>query len=212
MAENYKTIPAFATASFIERKSEFIGYVKPVHTVQEAADFIAEIKQKHRDATHHVPAYILKDGQKRCSDDGEPQGTAGVPVLDVLEKENVVDVCAVVTRYFGGILLGTGGLVRAYSHGCKIALDAAGIVTRTYCLRQRLKMDYPFYGKVSNILPSYDIRIQETAFTDLVDLEYLIRPEQAEPFAKALRELSAGSLIPVTLGEEYADFADPPQK
>ena len=123
---NYTTIKGFATNSFIEKKSEFIGYNTPVKTNQEAVDFINEIKSQNRKAKHNVYAYILRDNNiTRYSDDGEPQGTAGMPVLDVLQKENLTDVCVVVTRYFGGILLGGGGLVRAYSHACKLADDAS---------------------------------------------------------------------------------------
>ena len=115
----YSTIKESASAEFVEKKSRFIGYIAPVKTAEDAAAFIAEIKRKHWDATHNVSAYLLKNGQKKYSDDGEPQGTAGMPMLDVLEKENLTDVCVVGTRYFGGILLGGGGLVRAYS--CKNA-------------------------------------------------------------------------------------------
>ena len=121
----YKTIKEASSDEFIVKKSRFIGYVKPVKTQEEALEFINEIKTKHWDATHNVHAYCLREGGiRRFSDDGEPQGTAGIPSLDVLLKEEVVDCCVVVTRYFGGIMLGAGGLVRAYSHGAKIALDA----------------------------------------------------------------------------------------
>ena len=123
--QEYTTILDRAEDEFVERKSRFIGAIAPVETEEEALDFIAQIKHQHRDATHNTYAYVLKNGVKRYSDDGEPQGTAGVPMLDCLEKEGLVDVAVVVTRYFGGILLGAGGLVRAYSHGAKIAVDAA---------------------------------------------------------------------------------------
>ncbi len=122
----YITIKEFATDDFVEKKSRFIGYIMPVKTEQEATDFITKISKKHHDATHNVYAYILRDGQvKRYSDNGEPQGTAGIPVLDVLQKEGLVDICIVVTRYFGGVMLGAGGLVRAYSHCASIAVRAA---------------------------------------------------------------------------------------
>ncbi len=126
---SYKTVKAFASASFIEKKSEFIGYISPVRTNDEAVAFINSIKAENRKARHNVYAYILRDSNiTRYSDDGEPQGTGGVPVLEVLQKEGLYDVCVVVTRYFGGILLGTGGLTRAYSKGCKLAIEAAQIM------------------------------------------------------------------------------------
>jgi len=128
----YRTIKYEADDSFVERRSRFIGYAKPVTTNEEAVAFINEIKAKHWDATHNVYAYVLRDGQiRRYSDDGEPQGTAGIPVLDVLLKENLTDLVVVVTRYFGGVLLGAGGLVRAYSHGAKIAVVAAKMINMT---------------------------------------------------------------------------------
>ena len=123
MDKNYKTVKFNTKDEFVEKRSRFIGYCKPVTTEQEAIDFINKIKKDHWDATHNVYAYSLREGQiKRYSDDGEPSGTAGMPALDVILKNDVVDVVVVVTRYFGGVLLGTGGLVRAYAKGCKVAL------------------------------------------------------------------------------------------
>ena len=140
---NYYTISKPANDSFIEKRSEFIGYIAPVKTNDEAVDFINSIKAMHRKARHNVYAYILRnDNISRYSDDGEPQGTAGVPVLDVLQKRGLTDVCVVVTRYFGGILLGGGGLVRAYSHAASLACDAAHIMNMCLCRRLKIKTDY----------------------------------------------------------------------
>ena len=126
----YVTIEHEASAEFEERRSRFIGYAKPVKTVYEALEFIKQKKKENSDATHNVFAYMLEDGRvARYSDDGEPQGTAGMPVLDTIRKSGADGVCVVVTRYFGGILLGAGGLVRAYAHAAKIAIDAANIIT-----------------------------------------------------------------------------------
>ena len=137
---------------FIEQRSKFIGYVKPVQNEQQALDFINEKRQKHWDATHNVYAYVLRDGNiQRYSDDGEPHGTAGVPTLDVIVKSGVTDVVVVVTRYFGGILLGAGGLVRAYTKGAKIALEAGNIITMESCHIAVLQCDYNQYGKISEI-------------------------------------------------------------
>ena len=132
--KEYKTVEFESKDEFVEKKSRFIGYVKPVKTQEEATNFINSIKSKHWDATHNVSAFVLRENNiQRSSDDGEPSGTAGVPTLDVLLKENLVDVCVVVTRYFGGTLLGAGGLIRAYSHSSKIAVEAGHIITMAPC-------------------------------------------------------------------------------
>ena len=141
--EAYQTIGQAASDAFTEKRSRFIGYAAPVQSEEEAVRFIADIRAKHWDAKHNVYAYSLRAGQqKRYSDDGEPKGTAGVPVLDVLQKSEVVDAVLVVTRYFGGVLLGTGGLVRAYSHAAALAVAAAGIVTVRRCAVCELRCDY----------------------------------------------------------------------
>ena len=144
---NYFTIRDFSKASFVEKNSEFIGHICPVKTGDEAIEFIEKIKSEHRKAKHNVYAYIVRDNNiSRYSDDGEPQGTAGVPVLEVLKKNNLTDICCVVTRYFGGILLGGGGLVRAYSHSAKIAIDSAEILNMSECRKLTITTDYNLYG------------------------------------------------------------------
>ncbi len=136
---DYKTVRAAASGELTEKRSRFIGYCKPVSTEEEATAFIASIRSRHWDARHNVYAYSLREGNlRRYSDDGEPSGTAGMPVLDVLQKSGVTDVCVVVTRYFGGVLLGTGGLVRAYSQAARLGLNAAQVVPALllYALRK----------------------------------------------------------------------------
>ena len=205
--KDYITIEGEAQAEFVERKSKFIGYCRHVETETEALAFVEQLKKQNWDATHNVFAYSLREGQlKRCSDDGEPQGTAGVPVLDVLQKSGVVDVCMVVTRYFGGILLGAGGLVRAYSHGASIALEAAKKLHMTPCTRLSLDMDYGWYGKVSNILPQYNILVEESSFTDRVSMTLLIKSSRKEKFQADLVELTNGCVVPKEIIEEYADM------
>ncbi len=205
--KDYVTIEGEAQAEFVERKSRFIGYCRHVETEAEALAFIEQLKKQNWDATHNVFAYSLREGQlKRCSDDGEPQGTAGVPVLDVLQKSGVVDICMVVTRYFGGVLLGAGGLVRAYSHGASIALEAAQKRYMTPCTRLTLDMDYSWYGKVSYILPQYNILVEESSFTDRVSLTLLIKSSRKEKFEKDLVELTNGCVIAREILEEYADM------
>ncbi|HIS76648.1 MAG TPA: YigZ family protein [Candidatus Merdivicinus excrementipullorum] len=205
--KDYITIEGEAQAEFVERKSRFIGYCRHVETETEALAFVEQLKKQNWDATHNVFAYSLREGQlKRCSDDGEPQGTAGVPVLDVLQKSGVVDVCMVVTRYFGGILLGAGGLVRAYSHGASIALEAAKKLHMTPCTRLSLDMDYGWYGKVSYILPQYNILVEESSFTDRVSMTLLIKSSRKEKFQADLVELTNGCVVPKEIIEEYADM------
>ena len=204
----YKTIYEQAEASFIEKKSEFIGYIAPVKTNDEAVEFINSIKVMHRKATHNVYAYILRDGNiSRYSDDGEPQGTAGVPVLDVLQKEELSDICVVVTRYFGGILLGGGGLVRAYSHGCKIAVDAAKIMLMCNCFELILITDYNLYGKIDYLLSDFEVKVISTNFTDEVTLKLLVKSEQAENLITKLIDLTNGKIEILKSEEKFADFA-----
>lgn len=204
---DYKTIKEFATDEFVEKKSRFIGYIMPVKTEKQAIEFVQKISKKHFDATHNVYAYILKDEQiKRYSDNGEPQGTAGIPVLDVLQKEGLVDVCVVVTRYFGGIMLGAGGLVRAYSHGASIAVKASNIMNMTTCCQVKFECEYSLYGKLSYLFPSYNIRVLNTDFNVSVCIEILIRKDRLESFTKELTELSNGQVTPYVIGEIFDDM------
>lgn len=204
--QEYTTIHDTAQDEFVERKSRFIGSIAPVETEEEALRFIAQIKQRHRDAGHSTYAYILKNGVKRYSDDGEPQGTAGVPMLDCLEKEGLVDVVVVVTRYFGGILLGTGGLVRAYSHGAKIAVDAAKRKLMTTCVLLSMELDYSFYGKINYVLPKYVCRVEESDFGANVSMKILIKQDQCETFVKEITEMSAALVVPQILEERFDYF------
>lgn len=201
---SYKTIEKENSDFFIEQRSKFIGYSKPVTSEQEALDFINEKRQKHWDATHNVYAYVLRDENiQRYSDDGEPHGTAGVPTFDVIVKSGVTDVVVVVTRYFGGILLGAGGLVRAYTKGAKIALTAGNIITMQKCLVARMKCDYNQYGKISGLIPSLDGTIDNTEFTDCVDIEYHIAPENFDKLQKQLADITCGSVVSEVFDEKY---------
>lgn len=205
---NYSTVYAKTEASFTERKSEFIGYIAPVKTPDEAVSFISEVREKHRKATHNVYAYILRENNiSRYSDDGEPQGTAGVPVLDVLQKEGLTDVCCVVTRYFGGILLGGGGLVRAYSHSAKIAVDAAQRMIMCSCYKVDFSVDYNLYGKITYILPEFEVKILDTVFESDVRISLLIKSEKYEGFEKKLIDLCSGNVNLSKSNELFEDFA-----
>ncbi|MBQ7005237.1 MAG: YigZ family protein [Clostridia bacterium] len=204
---SYKTVKIENQDEFIVKKSRFIGYVKPVKTQKEALDFISQIKTKHWDATHNVYAYVLRDGMiRRFSDDGEPQGTAGIPCLDVLVKEDVTDVCVVVTRYFGGIMLGAGGLVRAYSHGAKIALDSGTVITMSLCKIVKVKSDYNFYGRLVPLICEEGGIIEDTEFTDNVEVTFRI-PEEKLPFFEArLIDVSCGKFRSETVDEKYCEI------
>ena len=205
---NYLTISDNAKASFIEKRSEFIGYISPVKTNDEAVAFINSIKAEHRKAKHNVYAYILReDNISRYSDDGEPQGTAGVPVLDVLKKRGLTDVCVVVTRYFGGILLGGGGLVRAYSHAASLACDAAHIMDMCLCHRLKITADYGMYGKISYLLPNYDTITVDSDFGSDVTLEILVLSEKLDALKKELTEVTNGTAEIEDMGELFEDFS-----
>ncbi len=203
MAE-YRTIAQAAQDEFVEKRSRFIGYARPVQTEEEAQAFIAEMKSRHWDATHNVYAYILREGNiQRYSDDGEPQGTAGIPTLDVLQKSHVTDVAVVVTRYFGGILLGGGGLVRAYSHGASIALKAAGIITMKECSLLMLSCDYSRYGRVSSLIPECGGIIDDTDFAGDVTLSFHMAPELMGSFARKLADATNGQVTFEECGSQY---------
>ncbi len=203
----YKTIKEASSDEFIVKKSRFIGYVKPVKTQEEALEFISEIKTKHWDATHNVYAYTLRDGGvRRFSDDGEPQGTAGIPSLDVLLKEEVVDCCVVVTRYFGGIMLGAGGLVRAYSHGAKIALDAGGIITMSLCKIVRVKTDYNFYGRLVPLICEEGGIVEDTQFTDNVEVTFRIPQDKVPFFESRLVDVSCGKFHSEVIDEKFCEI------
>lgn len=205
---NYYTISKPANASFIEKRSEFIGYIAPVKTNDEAVDFVHSIKAMHRKAKHNVYAYILRDDNiSRYSDDGEPQGTAGVPVLDVLQKRGLTDVCVVVTRYFGGILLGGGGLVRAYSHAASLACDSAHIMNMCLCRRLKIKTDYGMYGKISYILPNYDTITVNSDFGTEITLEILVLSEKKDALLNDITETTNGSANVEELEELFEDFS-----
>ncbi len=202
--KEYRTIDHSGTAEFVEKKSRFIGHIAPVTTEAEAAAFIQSIKSKYWDATHNVSAYILREGQiKRYSDDGEPRGTAGVPVLDVLEKECLMDCAVVVTRYFGGVLLGAGGLVRAYSHGCKIAVDAGEIVMMTPCTNGRVICEYPFYERSLKLCEQFHAVVDDTAFTNQVQLDFHVKTEMFVQMNAAIIDMSYGKYQLSNIGESY---------
>lgn len=202
MGNSYLTVEKETFDEFTEKRSRFIGYIKPVTTEAEALEFIEGIKKKHWDAKHNVYAYVLKSGASKFSDDGEPQGTAGMPVLDVLQKSNVVDCVVVVTRYFGGILLGGGGLVRAYSHAASIAVTAAGVKEMKPYTRLSAVVDYNLYGKLENIISSNGGSVENADFKENVEVSFLILENMVSKFEKDLSEISLGSVKCEVLSED----------
>lgn len=204
----YKTIAQPVTASFIEKKSEFIGHLAPCKTEEEALAFIQEIRRQHRKAAHNCYAYIIRDNNiGRHSDDGEPSGTAGAPMFEVLKKEGLTDVCCVVTRYFGGILLGAGGLVRAYTGGVKIAVDAAKIKEMRMAQRLKLTLDYSLYGKIGAALSEPDVRVCSEDFAAEVTVELCIAEEKGTGFSARLTDICCGRIKIESLGIEEYDFS-----
>lgn len=193
---SYITIRDFGEDSFVEKKSEFIGYAKRCESEEEAKAFVSEIKNKHKQATHNCFAYVIGEnmGIQRYSDDGEPQGTAGIPILEVMKKSNVTDCAIVVTRYYGGILLGTGGLTRAYTKGASIALKAGGIVEKVNGVRLLFHMDYDMLGKIQYKCNEKNWYIQDTEYTDKVVVHILAEIEKASDIEKEIIEISNGKI------------------
>ncbi len=197
-------IPAGAgEAEFVEKRSSFLGHVRYVETEDEAKAFVAEMKKKFYDARHNCWCYIIKDGAVRYSDDGEPQGTAGIPMLEVLKREGVTNVVCVVTRYFGGVLLGTGGLLRAYTKSAKDALDAAGVcvvrrwvkaeIACSYAMLERLKIECTAIGGV----------VADIEYSSDVCLKLLLPEDKADAFSQRTADVTAGASALKTTGEEF---------
>lgn len=202
--EAYRTVMGAGTAEFVDRRSRFIGHIQPVSGEEEATAFIDAIRREYWDARHNVPAFIIRQGNiRRFSDDGEPQGTAGMPVLDVLQKQELTDCALVVTRYFGGILLGGGGLVRAYSHTAALTVENAGIARMTPAFLQKIDCSYTQYGWLMPLIESVGGELVDTAYTDEVTVTFLLDTGVQGLFEKQLTERSAGTLTPCILEEQY---------
>ncbi|MBR2621337.1 MAG: YigZ family protein [Clostridia bacterium] len=204
MAETYTTIAKVAEIEFVERKSVFYGYAAPVKTEEEALALVKERRSLMPDATHHVFGYHMKGGiLARYSDDGEPQGTAGMPVLEAIRKSGADDALVVVTRYFGGILLGAGGLVRAYAHTAHLALEAAGIVTYESYAELELACSYSDYQKYLSQLPRFGAVMDDTDFSDRVILRFAVKKHLVDDVRALVREISAGGSEVKVLGERF---------
>lgn len=193
--KRYTTAAKQASAEQVIDRSRFIAHIAPVYSKEEADAFIAGVRAQYRDATHNVPAFIVgeKSELKWTSDDGEPQGTSGPPMLQMLEREGLTNVVCVVTRYFGGIKLGTGGLVRAYTSSAKLALEAAGIHTVKDVVRLTIVIPYTLLGKIQNIEKNESFTIEDIAYTDTVTLTISMDSEDAERVKALFMEVSSGS-------------------
>lgn len=205
----YLTVNGEAADEFIEKKSRFIGSCRPVETEEEALEFIGRMKTRYWDASHNVYAYILRqNGVQRFSDDGEPQGTAGIPVIETLKKAGVTDTVVVATRYFGGILLGGGGLIRAYSHTASIALAAAEKVIMRECLLINAVCDYSLYGKVAPLVAECGGVIDDTEFLEEVTIRLHIDPLRLAAMEKRLADATGGKARLAETGKEFFKFAN----
>jgi len=195
-----------AEAEFIEKKSRFIGHIFLTETEEEALFYLKEMRDTYWDATHNVYAYIIKDGPTRFSDDGEPGGTAGMPVLDVLQREGIYNVLCVVTRYFGGTLLGTGGLVRAYSKSAKLALDAAGVSRKQVWERLQIPCPYNLFEQVKNEICAMNGMVLDSEFGADVKISAIFPAAETAAFLRRLTDLSSGRVCAVSGGQEYRAF------
>jgi len=196
MPGDYKTLKAAASDEFIVNKSRFIGYASPCETEEEALAFLKSIREKHKDATHNCYAYVIGQnaGIMRYNDDGEPGGTAGMPIIEVIKARGVVNCCVVVTRYFGGVLLGAGGLVRAYTKGCVVALNAAQVVTMEESQRILMDIPYPMWDKINYHLQSLPQITEHTEFGASVSVTLLVRVKDVKMVIEKLNTLSDGKL------------------
>ena len=201
---NYKTLHKFGVDEYIVEKSTFIGYAKPIKTEEEAIEFINEIKKKHKDATHNVWAYTIGENMniQRYSDDGEPQGTAGIPTLEVIKKEDLRDVVVVVTRYFGGIKLGAGGLVRAYTKGAKVGIEAGIVIEKVKYSEVKIKIEYTQLGRIQNEIMNLGFKVKDTIYSEDVELIVYVRNEEAQSLMDRIIDITSGT-ADVSLGEEY---------
>lgn len=201
----YKTLLRRGEDSFVINKSRFIGYGCPCESEAEALAFLAEIRAKHRDATHNCYAYIIgaNMGVMRYSDDGEPGGTAGMPIIEVMKARGVTNCAVVVTRYFGGVLLGAGGLVRAYSQGAAAAVNACGVGVMHPTARYLMEIPYPMLNRMDFFLKSEPVIVEDKAYTDVITYTLIVRADDEAGFLARLTDMSEGRVEPLRAEELY---------
>lgn len=210
MLEQYKTVYQGGTGEIVEKKSRFIATVRPVKTEEEAIQFIEEMKKKYWDARHNCSAWVVGERREsmRCSDDGEPQGTAGKPMLDVLLGEDLYNTAVVVTRYFGGTLLGTGGLVRAYSKAVQEGLADSRVITKRHGILTEVETDYNGVGKLQYLFAQSDIPIMDSVYAEDVRLQVLVPAAEADRVKKAVTEATSGRASVTEVKELYFAVSD----
>lgn len=205
--QGYVTVADRSAGEYEEKRSRFIAVLQPVSTEQQATDFIAAVRQQHWDARHNVYAYRLREGNiARFSDDGEPQGTAGMPVLEVLQGNDLVDCVMVVTRYFGGVLLGTGGLVRAYTAAAKAAVEAGELLNMQPASVCALSCDYNQYGRVSSLLADIGAAEVTADFGANIGVTFVVKTEQLPSLTKKMTDLTAGTIKIEVKSEKFHSF------
>jgi len=202
MLAKYATVRQYGEAEIVIKKSRFIGHAKPAESEEEAVAFVEEIKKRHWNATHNCSAYVVgeRDQFQKALDDGEPSGTAGKPILEVIKNRGLKNTVVVVTRYFGGIMLGAGGLVRAYTDGAVAGIDAADPIVNVLHREVIVDADYTWYGKIENELRGRGIRVGDVGFTDRVRVVCLPEAGEAERFAAWMTDLTQGQTV-IELGE-----------
>lgn len=212
MSESYITLRESASDEVTIQKSRFIGYACPCAEEEEAQRFIQSLREKHRDARHHCYAYVIGEnaGIMRYSDDGEPGGTAGMPMMDVLKKEKIVDCCVVVVRYFGGILLGTGGLVRAYTQGCKLAIAAAGLVRMELSETVRCRVSYSVWNQLQYAVSKMPVLVDGITYQDAVEFSLCTKKRDIAAAMESLGNISEGKIEFLSREEQYIPWPQEP--
>lgn len=205
MDGSYRTTFSLGEDEVIINKSRFIGYSMPIDSEEEALDFIETIQQKHKDATHNVYAYVVGENSniQRFNDDGEPSGTAGIPVLEVIKKEDLRNLVVVVTRYFGGTKLGGGGLIRAYTKSAKIGIDAGKVIDMTPHTKLGLTMDYTLYGKIENYLMTNEYIVDDSDFQVDVSIEISVETSNLDEFKSTITNLTNGDIVILEMEELF---------
>ena len=206
----YKTLLTRASDEFIISKSRFIGYGAPAASEEEALGFLADVRSAHKDASHHCYAYIIgaNMGVMRYSDDGEPGGTAGMPIIEVMKARQVTNACVVVVRYFGGVLLGAGGLTRAYSQGAATAINAAGVGEVSPTRRYLMEVPYPMLGRVEYLLKSLPVIVEDKQFSDAIVMTLIVRARDDEAFLSAVTSGTDGRIEPIFMEEMYKAWTE----
>ncbi len=206
----YKTLLTRASDEFIINKSRFIGYGAPAASEEEALGFLADVRSAHKDASHHCYAYIIgaNMGVMRYSDDGEPGGTAGMPIIEVMKARQITNACVVVVRYFGGVLLGAGGLTRAYSQGAATAINAAGVGEVSPTRRYLMEVPYPMLGRVEYLLKSLPVIVEDKQFSDAIVMTLIVRARDDEVFLSAVTSGTDGRIEPIFMEEMYKAWTE----